>query len=553
MGNTQQPEIDQQETSDNKAVTTWNGALSYSTTKKPIVDLFFKSVRTIECTDYKCTDKKVRKVPTLTQLFEGGDWEEAPTSWDDIPAVDCQDNPIVSATASVIDNSLESLFDKAYAENKEQALKFLFHLRDCREGKGEKKLFRALVRHLLIDRSETLVLNMQHIPTFGSWKDVSLCFFGTPLESLAITLIADQLTVDMVSATPSLCAKYAPSEGSSVDKAHKAARKIAAAMGQTLIQYRKQCLTPLRAKLNIVERNMCASEWNTIKYEAVPSLASTRYKKAFKLHDEERYVEYLSQVKKGTKKMNTSVMMPHQIIAPYLKTNKADEHTEAQWEAFTDDRKKKWKKGFNILPLIDVSGSMFNGSNPSPVEVAVALGMLFAELNTSTNYHNKFITFDAVPELLEIKGNTLLEKVKGVQNSRWGGTTNFQSAFDLILNCAKMFNVKQEDMPQILIVLSDMQFNQADGRNSTNWEKIDRKFQESGYTRPIIVFWNLSGQTIDYPVPHADVPNCMLLSGYNDNIFYSIMDCKLPSPADMVEAILSAERYNVIRGQGCGC
>ena len=92
-----------------------------------------------------------------------------------------------------------------------------------------------------------------------------------------------------------------------------------------------------------------------------------------------------------------------------------------------------------------------------------------------------------------------------LKNSPWGGSTNFQSAFDLILNMAVMFNVPPEQMPQAMAVLSDMQFNIADG-NRTNWEEIERKYAAAGYRRPTIIFWNLSGSSIDYPVPHDKVP-----------------------------------------------
>jgi hypothetical protein len=521
MGNTStsHSESENQNVENNQTVPithTWNGALSYSSTQSALVDLFFKSVRTIDCIDYRSVK------------------------------VQCK------SERSCNNNTLEKLFDKAYEEDRVRALKFLFYLRDCRGGKGEKRLFRALVRHLRFKDRKFLEHNIQNIPTFGSWKDLTLCFFGTELEQDAVQLIATQLVSDMKSDHPSLCAKYAPTEGGAFDREHKAATKISKEMGLSLVKYRKQCLTPLRAKLNIVEREMCSNNWNEIDYQKVPSIAGTRYTKAFRKHDEERYNEYLNKVVRGEAKMNTSVLMPYQIVAPYLNHSrghhihpKRDDHVEAQWTSFIQDRRGKWKSNVNILPLVDVSGSMSTSDSPNPMQVAVSLGLLLAELNQSEQYHGKFITFHTTPQLLKIEGDSLCEQVTSMHNTPWGGSTDVQAAFDLILNAATMFNVKQEDMPQILLILSDMQFNQAHPQH-TNWQIIEDKFTAHGYVRPTLIFWNLSGKTTDYPVPSAEVPNCMLLSGYNDSFLYSIMDLKMPNPLEVVRASLDAERYNCV-------
>ena len=503
-------------------VTTWNGAVSHGTVNDPLVELFFKSVRNIPCTDYRCItvkeSKKAKKSKKTVKSTSGG-------------------------------KNLESYFDAAWSHDPLRTLKFVFYLRDCRGGKGERKLFRSLVLHMRNrGLSQHILANLQHIPTFGSWKDVAICCFGTPLEVPAIQLIANQLRVDKTAEHPSLCAKYSPSEGGAVDKAHKAASKIAEALNVSLTRYRKQYLSPLRSKLNVVEKQMCAKEWNEIEYGKVTSIAGMRYKKAFQRHDEQRYTEYLGKVQSGEKKMNVSVLMPHQIISPYLNNGKRDETTEAQWTAFLKDRREKWPAGMDILPLIDVSGSMFpTNIDPKPGEVAVALGLLVSLLNSSAQYRGKFITFDSEPALLSIQGSSLCDQVTYIKGTPWGGSTNIQKAFDLILGIATIYNIPQAEMPRILLILSDMQFDQANSGNNTNWSEIESKYTAAGYQRPIIIFWNLNGTTNDFPVPSANVPNCMLLSGYNDAILYSLLEGTLPNPVDIVHKALDKERYDEIR------
>lgn len=512
MGSTESvPEIEVE----NETILTWNGAKSYGSVNDPLVSLFFKSVRNISCTDYRCIPVKKSKKEKGQNYTEKG-------------------------------LTLEQYFDEAWEEDSLRALKFIFYLRDCRGGKGEKKLFRALVRHMRVtDRMEHIRVNMNQIPYFGSWKDISLCFFGTDLENEAISLIANQLKADKETNHPSLCAKYAPSEGGAIDKKQGAAGKIAEALGVSLTHYRKKYLVPLRKKINVLERQMCASEWNQIQYETVPSIANMRYQKAFRKHDEARYKDFLEKVMSGKKKMNTSVLMPYQMVATYLRVDSdINETTEAQWKSFLDDRKTKWLSGLNVLPLIDVSSSMFSGGDPSPVNVAVSLGMIFSLMNSEEHFRGKFITFHENPQLLQIPEGSLRDQVSYIKATPWGGSTNIQSAFDLILNCANLYKVPSDAMPKILLILSDMQFNQAD--NVTNWEAVTAKYEAAGYDRPTIIFWNLNGTTIDYPVPNADVPNCALLSGFNDNIFYSIIDGKLPNPRDIVYNVLDNERYSQI-------
>lgn len=508
------------------AVTTWNGAASHGTVNDPLVELFFKSVRDIPCTDYRCITVKESK-----KLKRG------------------KKSKVSTYTGA---KSLESYFDAAWTADPLRTLKFVFYLRDCRGGKGERKLFRALVRHMRTrGLVEHLLVNFQHIPTFGSWKDVSVCFFGTDLEARAVQLIADQLRIDKDAEHPSLCAKYAPSENGAIDKKHQASTKIAAALGVSLTRYRKQYLSPLRSKLNVVEQKMCAKEWNEIEYGKVTSIAGSRYKKAFQKHDEQRYTEYLAGVQRGEKKMNVSVLMPYQIVAPYLigsqcRVNTRDETAEAQWTAFVTDRRTKWPADMDILPLVDVSGSMFTGTEPKPAHVAVSLGLLVSQLNSSQHYRGKFITFSETPQLVSIQGTSLLEQVNSMNCTEWNMSTNLQKAFDLILEIATKSQVPADQMPKILLILSDMQFNQTSNQQ-TNWDEIDHKYKAAGYQRPTIIFWNLNGNSIDYPVPDATTPNCMLLSGFNDAILYSLLEGTLPNPRDIVHKALDKERYAEIR------
>jgi hypothetical protein len=198
------------------------------------------------------------------------------------------------------------------------------------------------------------------------------------------------------------------------------------------------------------------------------------------------------------------------------------------------------------MPLVDVSGSMFNRGNPRAIDVAVSLGILFATLNPSPQYKNKFITFSNTPEFITLSNGSLHNQVKTLSKSQWDMNTNVQKAFELILNMATMFSVAQDDMPKILLILSDMQFDSC-SNTKTNWTMIEEQYIKHGYTRPTIIFWNLNGQTLDYPIPHDKVPNCILISGYNDNLLDSLVNDVEYNPCEFVLNVLDNERYSCIK------
>jgi hypothetical protein len=508
-------------------VTTENGAASYGTVSDALTELMFKTTRDLAHTEYNAYLKSPVK--------RTGD-----------------------------DTYLVTTFLKAWEEDTLMTLRFVFYLRDCRGGKGEKALFRALVKILRnnVDCRVHLLHNIKHFPYYGSWKDLLACFMGTPMEDDALALFADQLKQDIASTEqPSICAKYAPTEGGQIDATYQVVHKLCKILGISPTYYRRGYLVPLRIKLNIVERQMCANEWKKIEYEKIPSIASSNYKKAFERHDEKRYNRFIAQVMAGKAKMNVGVLMPYQMVSGII-----DHVKEAQWVSFVNERRKLWNPKISILPLVDVSGSMSRGpsSNVTPLHIALSLGLLFATLSQQPNYKNRFITFSEEPELVEIKGDTLSEQVANMTATHWGNNTNFQAVFDLILSTAIENKLKQEDLPTYLLVLSDMQFDVVEKNKDTimwnrtqhvsdesddqvsNWDAISQKFSEAGYKRPAIIFWNLCSSNIDFPIPNANVSDCALISGYNDGILYSILDGKTPNPADVVRAQLNSERYSRI-------
>ena len=73
--------------------------------------------------------------------------------------------------------------------------------------------------------------------------------------------------------------------------------------------------------------------------------------------------------------------------------------------------------------------------------------------------------------------------------------TNVEAVFDLILDAAVRGHVPQQELPEALYLISDMEFNACVRDASlSNFENARRRFAEHGYTLPQIVFWNVASR-----------------------------------------------------------
>lgn len=457
---------------------------------------------------------------------------------------------------------LTLLLHQAWAESKLDTLKLIFHMRDCRGGKGERKQFHRAMLWLLKKDEYTVIECLEHIPFYGRWKDLYI-FFGTSVEDEMLDEIVHQLWVDRLAVNSdsknvsvSLCAKYVPSEGSAVDKEHRVVEKLCNLLDVSKRDYRKHYLVPLRKHLKIVERYLTNNpeDWAAINFEHVPSIAMKKYSNAFKRHDSSRFTEYLEKVKRGESKMNVSVLQPHEIVGQYFKVkdwkfplDELNDVAELQWAEYVKNVRSKTHVG-SALAMVDVSGSMHG----QPVQVAIALGLLLAELNEGT-FHNKIITFSTQPQLVEIRGSTLRDRIQSVNTVNWGMSTNVLAAFVVILEEAIRAQTPKEHLPSTIFILSDMQFDQATLSSDswctvspTTWELIKEKYSAAGYTLPQVVYWNLRGNTVDFPVK-ADEHGVCCLSGFSPSLLELIIEGEQPTPYSMMRKAIDRPRYDRLK------
>ena len=435
----------------------------------------------------------------------------------------------------------QRLFAFAYAENPETATRILFWARDIRGGQGEREVFRNLFKYLVEENGEIGAKLVSLVPAYGRWDDL-LVLENTSAWDNVLGAIQFQLNLDRVSfkagSAVSLLAKWLPSINASSKDSKRLGRKIAEHLGLSEREYRK-VLSNLRTHINVVEKAMCSKEWSAIDYSKLPSRAAFMYRKAFAKQDATRYADYLSAVEKGEAKINAATLYPYEIVEQYLyKGARNDKTIDLQWEALPNYMEGK---EFNGLVVADVSGSM----NGRPMSVSISLAMYIAERNTAEVWKNKFLTFSAQPELQSIVGSTIGKRIDNLSRAAWQMNTDLMAVFKTVLDAGMKNDVPAEDMPQKLIIVSDMQFDQCCSSNKrTNFEQIQKLYRKAGYEMPQLVFWNVNSYG-DVPIKAHDTGTC-LVSGCSPSILKSVLTDSVLTPVDTMNDTVYAERYDAV-------
>ena len=430
---------------------------------------------------------------------------------------------------------LIATFSKAFYQDPSRAMKILFWVRDVRGGAGERQVFRDIMAYLVESHTEALVKNLKYIAEYGRWDDL-LVLEGTKLERDAFKLIKEALE-----SGDGLCAKWMPRKGTT-------AAKLRNYMEMSPKTYRKT----LVGLTHVVEQLMCAKKWEDIDFSKLPSVAGARYQKAFWKNAKDQYETYIGKLQKGEAKINAGAVYPYDVVKS-LKMGNAEVATE-QWKALPN-----YMEVANdmILPVVDVSGSMTTpaggSKNVTCMDVAISLGLYISERNEGA-FKDAFITFSNNPELQVVTGS-LADRYSQMSRSAWGMSTNLEATFKLILNQATKHKLSQDEMPNKILILSDMEFNSATGSggwrndnkawNPTAQQMIEQMYLEAGYTMPQIVYWNIQSRNGGVPVAF-DKLGTALVSGFSPAIMTSLLGGDIESPQQIMDKTIMGERYSKI-------
>lgn len=428
-------------------------------------------------------------------------------------------------------------FVASFVEDQDLAVRITLWLRDIRQGSGERKLFRDILQYLEVNAPEICMKILPKISELGRWDDY-FSFKTIEMKPLGFSYVAKAITEGN-----KLAAKWAPREKSTKKEIAKEFRIF---LGLTPSNYRKF----LAGNTEVVESLMCSNRWDEINFSHVPSLAHARYKKCFNRHTP-KYQEYVnSLVKKDNPevKVNAGAVYPYDVIkgvSGYRWTNFSKTEQDLiieQWAALPN-----YVGDASILPLVDVSGSMTctvgRNVNLSCMDVAVSLGLYLAEKNTG-KFKDTFLTFSGNPQLFHLKGN-VIQKTQQMITSDWAMNTNIHKAIEKILKIAIDGKVSQKEMPNMLLILSDMQFDECVNLNLTAMELIKYEYEKNGYSVPNIVFWNL--RACDNVPVRVNEKGVALVSGFSPAILKSLLSVdglKNFTPVNIMLNIIMKDRYS---------
>jgi len=419
---------------------------------------------------------------------------------------------------------LSTEFARALAQDSTLALRMLAWARDVRGGAGEREVVRKILLNLEKTNPEALDRILPHLAEFGRWDDL-LIFNTKPVKAKAFTMIGDALRV-----RNGLAAKWMPRQG-------PLAAELRTFFGMSPKFYRKSLVEMSKT----VEQNMCANDWTNIEYSHVPSVAASRYQKAFKKHDAVGYDAYKAKLVTGEAKVNAAAVYPYDVIKAH-KFGGDNIVIQAQWDALPN-----YIGDELVLPMCDVSGSMGTpagqNGNVTCLDVCLSLGLYLADKNTGP-FKDMFLTFSAKSKIEVLKGN-LLAKLAQLQRAQWDMNTNLNSAFEEVLRVAKAGNVSANDMPKYVLIMSDMQFDRCANYDDSAMRMIERKYADAGYVVPNIVFWNLNSRAGQSPV-EFNKKGAALVSGFSPAILKSILAAEDLDPTSVMLQTLNSDRYSVI-------
>ena len=490
-------------------------------------------------------------------------------------------NFAISSLRSKGDGEIVKMFSEAFYFNPLLAIKWLFMLRDIRGGIGERRSFRVCFKWLATVRKDLVLKLISLVAEYGRWDDLFVLIDGSAtidadVYNAVINVIDVHFSTDLTNMKEnksiSLLAKWLPSINTSSPKTVALAKRLCKELRLSEKQYRKT-LSAMRKYLNVIEQKMSAKEWKAIDYETVPSKANLKYNAAFLRNDEARRREFLGKLEKGEAKINSSANFPCDIVHAY--TGKVgysyyscpsqcivDPALEAMWKALPNYM-KDLDNGSTIV-VADGSGSMIcqiGNGRMTALEVANSLAIYFAE-KLNGEFKNKYITFSESPQYVDFSNaKSLAEKIRIALEHNECSNTNVEAVFDLLLESAKRNQLKQEDIPANILIVSDMEFDMGtswsgcgysyydrsdrySAKRNALFESIKNKWQNAGYKLPRLIYWNVNSRTGTIPLTQNEM-GVALVSGFSPAIANIVFSAKLDPYEVLIDAI-NNPRYDAV-------
>lgn len=423
---------------------------------------------------------------------------------------------IAGASRTMPEDEIVKMLAKSWVEDSLLTLKTIFWAGDIRGGAGERRFFRIALKWLNNNFKDSLNKNISLVSYYNRWDSL----FGLDNEKV-FDLVKNGLMIEK----NRLLSKWMPRKKQYNNFASKFRKKY----NLGFKEYRKLIVSLSKT----VEQDMCSKKWDSIEYKHVPSVAFNKYRKAFLRNDENRFTMFIEKVKKGEEKIHADAIFPYDIYNS-VRNGGDNASIEEQWKSLPNYMQESNER---ILPVCDVSGSM----EGLPLSISVSLGIYLSERNIGI-FKDAFITFSSRPTIQFLKGG-LVSRMQQLEIADWTMNTDLSAVFRLILNKAISSKISQNEMPTMILIISDMEFDQCG--ELTGYEDIVNQYTYSGYKIPKVVFWNVNGRSRNVPVS-SKIKNVALVSGASPSIMKSILSGKDFTPKGIMLETLTNERYSNI-------
>jgi hypothetical protein len=134
--------------------------------------------------------------------------------------------------------------------------------------------------------------------------------------------------------------------------------------------------------------------------------------------------------------------------------------------------------------------------------------------------------------------------------------TNIEATFDLILNTAIKNGYTQSDMPDNIVIISDMEFDSAtymrtsygtySSVDKTLFDGIAEKYERAGYKLPRLVFWNVNSRTVTIPVKQNEL-GVILISGFSVNLCNMVLNGETDPYMALAKEITKERYYPILK------
>lgn len=335
-------------------------------------------------------------------------------------------------------------FRRCFFYNEELSIRALFYIRDIKNGLGERRVFRILIKYLAKSNPNIIKNNLLYINEFGRWDDY-YSLFDTPLEKDILQLFKDQIERDMISNKPSNLGKWLKSENTSSKESKYLGYRTRKGLQLSSKEYR-QLLSALRKKINIIERQLSSKKYNEINIKTIPIGAAIKYRKTLFNGDNKKYLEFIE--KKSLLLSRNRDLHPFNLVTKAIKKN--SEFYEPIWYIQENKYKEFLEDTFIIA---DFNKTSSEGSNI--LSMFTTFLLLFN--NNNRNYFKNYFMYSTSKIIFDkVRHKSFSEKILELRKIEYIRSTNIINYFDRLLFTALRKDIDEKGIPNNLLIITDI-------------------------------------------------------------------------------------------------